>query len=120
MQSLPYLIILFLYYRTYKYEYLIDDPVPRDKVYLWGAQRVRSDWYERTRPLAGTIINILVFMGCTGYIHLMWGFKAALIYSVFPLNVCGVAWRTGNYYQTCVLFCLATLYWMSKIGVHFG
>jgi len=96
---------------------MIDDPVPRDKVYLWGSQKVMHSYYEQKRPITWTITNILTFMGATGYVHLLWGWKAAVVYSLFPLNVCGVAWgRTGNYYMTCVLFCLATLYWITKIG----
>ena len=95
--------------RQYSYRYLIDDPTPRNG-YLYGdlSPKFPYTWYDRRRPLMATITNIGVFVAVCGYIHLLFGWKAALLYAVFPLNVSGVAWITGNYYMSTVLLCLAS------------
>jgi len=109
-------IILLLYYRTYRYRYLIDDPVPRDG-YMYVAtnssvsqeeKNEKKKFYENVRVPMATITNIGVFIITCSYIHYLWGWKAALLFAVFPLNVSGVAWVTGNYYMTTALLVLAT------------
>lgn len=103
-------IILFLYLRTWRYYYLIDDPVPRDGYLYELPRKVGPEWYDRRRPLLATVTNIGVFMASCGYIHYLFGWKAALLYAVMPLNVSGVAWNTGNYYMSSVLLVLGV--WM--------
>ena len=109
-------IILLLYWRTHKYNYLIDDPIPRDG-YMYMIVGTDTDpctkeeklsWYDRKRSLLCTVTNVGVFMTVCSYIHYLWGWQAALLYAVFPLNVSGVAWgRTGNYYMTTTLLVLS-------------
>lgn len=110
-------IILFLYYRTWRYNYLIDDPVPRDGYLYQLSKKVPYVWYDRRRPMLATVTNIGVFMAVCGYIHLLFGWKAALLYAVFPLNVSGVAWVTGNYYISTALLVLASWFWLKVGGV---
>ncbi len=114
-------LILLLYFRTWKYKFLIDDPVPRDGVgYVITEGKETSEFkgmtivrdrtfYEKQRPIFQTVVNIGVFIAVCGYIHYFWGWKSALLYALFPLNVSGVAWgRTGNYYMSACLMILAT------------
>jgi len=61
-----------------------------------------------------TVTNIGVYTAVCGYIHLLFGWKAALLFAVFPLNVSGVAWVTGNYYMSTVLLVLAAWHWLSQ------
>lgn len=110
-------IILFLYFRTWKYNTLIDDHVPRDGyMYQITTERQDPQTYEHQRSILATIVNVGVFIATCSYIHYLFGWKAALLYSVFPLNVSGVAWTTGNYYMTTVLLFLAGYMSISIIG----
>src|SRR3990167_4972039 len=120
------ILILILYLRTYNYNYLIDDFVKRDGYlvvvpnYLEHQDKDGNDqskkppieFFAKKRPIIATVINISVFMASCGYIYLLFGWKTALLYAVCPLNVMSVAWITGNYYQTTVMFCLAAEYFM--------
>jgi tetratricopeptide (TPR) repeat protein len=103
-------LVLGLYFKTYKYKNLIDDPVPRDGYLYEGPRKVSPSFYETRRPLLATITNIAVFMVSSLYIYLLWGFKAAVLFAVFPLNVFSAAWTTGNYYASTVLLILASHY----------
>ena len=102
-------IILFLYFQTWKYRYLIDDPVPRDGYLYEMARKEPPSWYDRQRPILATVANVGVFLAVCGYIQYLFGWKASLLYAVMPLNVSGVAWITGNYYMSTVLLTLASL-----------
>lgn len=112
-------LIIILYIRTWKYKILIDDPVPRDGymyVITKGYEETEfngktikrtKEAYEKRRSIMATVTNIGVFLVVCGYIHYFWGWKAALLFALFPLNVSGVAWITGNYYISSVLLVLA-------------
>lgn len=100
-------IILVLYHKQTKYDRLIDDPVPRDGYLYELPRKVKHTWYDQRRSLTSVLTNIMTFIAVCGYIHILFGWKAALLYAVFPLNVCGVAWITGNYYMSTVLLTLA-------------
>jgi hypothetical protein len=106
------LIIILLYYRTYRYNLLIDDPVGRGGYLYELAKKVDYVWYDKRRSLASVVINIATYVSTCGYIYIMFGWKAGIMYAVFPLNVSGVAWNTGNYYMSTVLLCMASLYWI--------
>src|SRR3972149_2339445 len=93
-------VILFLYLRTWRYNYLIDDPVPRDGYLYSLSVKVPHTWYDRRRTVMATVTNIGVFISSCAYVHLLFGWKAALLFAVFPLNVVGTAWITGNYYMS--------------------
>ena len=110
-------IILFLYYRQYKFKMLIDDPVPRDGYLYELPRKPHFSFYDKKRPLMATLCNIGTFMAVCGYLHHLFGWQVALMYAVFPLNVSGVAWNTGNYYMSTVLLVLAGY---SFVGVYFG
>ena len=102
-------IILILYLRTWKYNVLIDDPVKRDGyMYIITYKKTDPRLYEVRRSLLATFTNIGVYISVCSYIHYLWGWKAAVLFSLFPLNVSGVAWTTGNYYMSTVLLVLST------------
>lgn len=111
-------VILVLYARTYKYNNLVDDFVPRSGVLLvLGEKPPSHTFYDQRRPLMATITNVGVFMAVCGYIYLLWGFWPAMLFTVMPTNVCGVAWTTGNYYMSTVLLTLASYYALVKWGL---
>ena len=110
-------IILLLYLKTWKYCYLIDDFVPRGGYLLnLGDNPPKPSFYDTQRPIMATVTNIGVFIATCFAIHHSWGWKVALAYAVFPLNVSGVAWITGNYYMTTVLLTLTT-YFFAQMGI---
>lgn len=100
-------IILYLYLRQYKYNLLIDDPVPRNGYLYELPRKPHYSFYDKKRSLLATFTNVGTFMAVCGYLHYLFGWQVALMYAVFPLNVSGVAWNTGNYYMSTVLLCLA-------------
>lgn len=106
------LVIVILYWRVYGYRKLIDDAVPRDGYLYEGPRRVDPGFYQEGRGLVAFLTNLGVFMGVCGYIDHMWGWRAALLYAVYPMNVVGVAWVTGNYYMSTVLLVLASHYFL--------
>lgn len=100
-------LILLLYWRTWKYKVLVDDPVPRDGyMYVIQTDKFPKEFHEKRRSYLATVTNIGVFIATCGYMHYLWGWKAALLYALMPLNVNGVAWTTGNYYMSTVLLVL--------------
>lgn len=100
-------IILLLYARTWNYKNLIDDPIPRAG-YLWDItspkDRVHFSFYDKDRSPMYTVTNIGIYIAVCVAIHACFGWKIALLYAVMPTNVSGVAWATGNYYMTTMLF----------------
>lgn len=108
-------VILFIYVRTHDSYKLIDDPVPRSGYLREGPRAVHYSFYDNKKPLFNTVVNIGTFIATTAYIYILWGWKAALLYAVLPTNVSGVAWTTGNYYMTTVLFTL-TAYWLLQVN----
>lgn len=110
-------LILALYTKTWKYKYLIDDQVPRGGyLYVVTMDKYDKNFYEQTKPILATLTNIGVFLATCLAIQAVWGWKAALLYAVMPLNVSGVAWNTGNYYMTTVLFIVVT-YFLTTFGM---
>ena len=110
------LLVLILYARTWNYFNITDDKVRREE-YLWVlGGRVDPKFYLTKRTPMYTITNIGVFLACIGYMYLLFGWRAALLFAVFPLNVSGVAWATGNYYMTSCLFVLFS-YWLVTLGI---
>jgi len=100
-------VILLLYARTYKYHRLIDDPVPRDGYLYEGPRRPDPSFYDVRKSTMASVTNIGVFAAACLMINHIWGWPAALLFAVFPLNVFGVAWNTGNYYMSTALLVLA-------------
>ena len=114
--------ILVMYWRTLKYNYLIDDNVKRDgylyevplqapraevkdgKVIPCIYDRQPSKWYRL----------FMIGMHCvnTSVVYLLWGWQAALLFALHPIGVWGTAWVTGNYYATTTYFCLIAYYFL--------
>lgn len=110
-------IILLLYVRTFRFSCLIDDHVPRGGYLLNLTEKPdHYTYYDQRRSILATVTNIGVFMASCLGVHLNFGWQAALLYAVFPLNVCGVAWTTGNYYQSTVLLILTCYYFVTHFG----
>lgn len=103
-------IYLFLYLRTFKYKILIDDNTDR-KDYLWMSKQPKwnPETYKKVRDKKKTLEGIFISLSVLGCLHYLFGWKVALMYAVFPLNVSGFAWQTGNrLYMTSTLLILAT------------
>lgn len=107
--ALIILIILFLYYRTYGTNHLIDDHVKREGV-LWEltTRKVDPKEYEKKKTKTEFFFCLLPFVSTCIFIYSLWGFYPAVLYAVHPLNVSGVAWITGSYSMTSVCLALAT------------
>jgi len=103
--------VILLYYRTWNYKNVIDDSVPRE-AYLWfhldGAEA--PGFFEKQRNIMYCITNIGTFLGVILAIYMIFGWQAALLYAVFPLNVSAVTWSVGNMYMTTTLFILTGFY----------
>lgn len=111
-------LIIALYAKTYRYKNLIDDPVPRDGYLYEGPRKVSPSFYENRRPTLATVTNIGVFIASSLYVYLLWGFQAAVLFAVFPLNVFSTAWTTGNYYASTVLLILASHYFLGMENIY--
>jgi len=111
-------IILALYFKTYKYNNLMDDHVRREG-YLYIVpcppvpveDGVRYD--DKERSYLATFTNIGTYLATCFVIQLLWGWKVALLYAVMPLNVSGTAWITGNYYMSTVFLLLTSYYFLT-------
>ncbi len=112
-------VILFLYLRTYKYNWNIDDHVPRSGMYVTVPppqvpiiNGVRFD--EMRRSKLAVFTNIGTYILVCSLINYMWGFKVAMLYAVMPTNVSGIAWgRTGNYYTSTCFLVLTAYYFLT-------
>lgn len=111
------LIAILLYFRTWKYKLLIDDPVPRNGYLYELPRKVEPSWYDKQRPILATVTNLGVFLTSIGYIYVLYGWRPALLYAVFPLCTLSVCWITGNYYQTTALLILATIYCLENASL---
>ena len=104
-------LVVLLYMRTLKYNYLIDDNVKRDGyMYEVPLTAPPPDMYN-TRP-SMVYRCFMIGMHCvnTWIIYMLWGWCPALLYGVHPMGVWGTAWVTGNYYATTAYFCLISYY----------
>ena len=117
MGILAVILVLVMYWQTKKNCKLIDDPVPRGG-YLWVVPEKRIDpkVYEERWSWVGWATNVWVYVGVCVGVWMNWGWEASVLYAVYPVNVCGVAWLTGNYYMTSGLFVVVS-YWMAT---HYG
>jgi hypothetical protein len=111
MLAILLLAIVVLYWRTLKYNYLIDDAVKRNG-YLYEAPVTAppADIYKQ-RPSAWYRL-FMIGMHCvnTSIIFLLWGWGPALLFAVHPVGVWGTVWVTGNYYATTLYFMLISYY----------
>jgi len=101
-------VVLLIYHKVPTYNFKIDDPLPASEYMLTiTTEKVRPSEYDKKYGWRGYkyIVNFLVI---TGWIHVLWGWKVALLYAVCPLNVSQVAWRTGSdlYGRAVLLLCL--------------
>ena len=111
-------VILILYLRTIKYCNLVDDFVGR-RGYLINLSERPSHWsfYDKIKPRLQAIMNIAMFIAACVVVHQIFGWKAALLYSVFPLNVSGVAWTTGSVLYMTAAFLVFTSYFLFSGGL---
>lgn len=106
-------LVFLLYLRTWKYKMLIDDNEPRKMMMKEiNKKPLPKEFYSQQRPIMYFITNIVTFLSVCMAIYMIWGYKPALLYSVFPLNVMGGAWSVGNLYMTTVLFILVAYYYL--------
>lgn len=116
-------LILLLYARTWKYYQMIDDPIPRGAYlhhYPEKPESVPIEFYETKRTPTYTLTNIGVFLGVCGAIWANFGPYVALLYAIMPTNVSGVAWATGNYYMTTVLFVMVAYFFQTSMPSMYG
>lgn len=119
-------VVLTLYVKTYKYNILLDDEVPRsgylNVLTTDPGVRPLPGYYDHRRPWLATFTNVGTHILCVWLMYLNFGFWPALLFAVCPTNVCGVAWTTGNYYMFTVFYVLVTFYfanhggWFGNIG----
>lgn len=105
--------IFVLYWRTNDYYYLIDDIVRRWGFLLEIPEVSPNPNFFAIKPSKFKHL----FLTCThaincSLIYFLWGWKASLIYAVFPLCVSCTAWITGGYYQITTFFTLTTFYFL--------
>ena len=112
-------VILFLYLRTFKYNFKIDDHVERGGMYtvippppVPKVNGVRYD--DLQQSWLCTFTNIGTYLLVCFLINYLWGWKVALLYSVAPTNVSGVSWKTGNYYMTTCFLVLTAYYFLTS------
>jgi len=105
-------IVLVLYLRSYKYNYLVDDYIKRSGYLIQSVAFIKypPGFYDQKKPILSTFTNISVFLASCGWVYHLFGWPAALIYAVHPLNVHTVCWNTGNYYGTTNLLVLTSFY----------
>jgi hypothetical protein len=102
-----WLLIGVLYYKTIKYNYVIDDNVKREG-YMYDVPLTAPEFkFYFTRPSVPYRLFMIGMHGVNAsIIYLLWGWCPALLYAVHPLGVWGTAWVTGNYYATAAYFTL--------------
>lgn len=109
------LIILALYLRTIRYNYIIDDYCTRSQYPLPAKESYNGKGvsFFTTRP---TVWYRLFMIGThcvnTFLIYTLWGWAPALLFAVHPMAIWGTAWCTGNYYATTTLFTLVSYYFL--------
>lgn len=109
--------IFLLYWRTLKYNYIIDDYVVRDG-YLYdvplstpqGEDKDGKNFFDRRPSVWYRIFMIGMHCVNTTVIYLLWGWAPAVLFAVHPVGVWGTAWVTGNYYATTTYFSLIAFY----------
>jgi len=106
-------LALLLYLKIYKYNYCIDDICKRHH-YLTTMTGDIDDknYYNQRRSTFDTVTNIGVFIATIWYVYLIFGFWPAILFTVFPLNVGSVAWKSGGMYMETCLLIVATHYFV--------
>lgn len=104
-------LVLFLYLRTIKYKYIIDDNIKRDGYLYQIPIGNPTESFYQTRPSVAYRL-FMIGMHCVNVsvVYLLWGWGAALLFAVHPMAVWVTAWVTGNYYGTTAYFLLITYY----------
>lgn len=105
-------LILLLYTRIWDYKHIIDDPVPREKAPWHPPMKMPPSYYEKKRPIMYSITTIGTYIGVCLGVYVNFGWEAALLYAVFPLNVSQAIWQVGGFYGAGVLFVLTGMYFL--------
>lgn len=122
------LIVVALYWKTYKNYFLIDDYTPRHQYPHPEAQSKDPKFYL-TKP-KWWVHPFMITMHCVNVsiIYLLWGWGPALLFAVHPMSMWATAWLTGNWYCTTTYFLLIAYYfiqsfpdaiWAKVVGVWF-
>jgi len=111
------LVIYLLYFRTLKYNYIIDDIVKRDGYLKEHPNETCPVDFCKTRPsIVYRLFMISMHAVNTSIVYLLFGWCPALLFAVHPIGVWACAWVTGNYYATTAYFILISYYLMVKLG----
>lgn len=113
-------LVFALYAKTLRYKYMPDDIVRRDE-YLYNVpESLPSHEFIRKVPPIRVRLWLIINHCCNvAFIHVLFGWKAALLFAVHPVAVNMTAWITGNYYAGTTLLVLAS-YWCIQAFGWFG
>lgn len=114
-------LILCLYVKTYRHKNVIDDICSRGdygRVETWEREALEAGkWeisprqvYDKVRGWGVTAVCIGVHVINSLLVRDIWGNAAGALYAVSPLNVCGAAWKVGNFYHSGVM-CVLIAWW---------
>lgn len=106
--------VFILYWRCLDYNYLIDDNVRMwGYLYIVPEQAPNPSFYSSKPPKSWRLYPIILHCMNIFVISQLWGWKVALLFAVFPINVSGVAWMTGGYYSLTTFFALISWFFVT-------
>ena len=110
-------LVVALYARTLRYNYMPDDIVRRDE-YLYNVpESLPSHEFIRKVPPLRVRLWLIVNHCCNvAFIYVLFGWKPALVFAVHPVAVNATAWITGNYYAGTTLLVLAAYWCVQTFG----
>jgi len=111
-------LVVALYAKSIRYKYMPDDAVPRSE-YLYNVPETlpAHEFIKKTPPLRVRLWLIANHCCNVAFIHVLFGWKASLLFAVHPVAVNATAWITGNYYAGTTLLVLAAYWCIQTFGV---
>lgn len=102
-----------LYWRTFKFYWLIDDIVPRQG-YLYCVPETSPppEFYSTRRRWVDGALAIFIHSFNVWIVYLLFGWLPAILFAFSPLSVPCTAWATGNYYAVTTLFTLTAYFFL--------
>lgn len=105
--------IFVLYGRCLNYHFLIDDNVRRwGYLYCIPETSPPHTFYNSKPSKWRKLFPIITHALNTIVVHLLWGWKVALISALHPMAVPGAAWITGGYYSVTAFLTLTAYYFI--------